>query len=345
MRRAGQASEPAAVVARGRRALLGGALTLALASLPSPLTAQPQLGVVHGEVVQSQGRRLVVRGLPAGAERVAFVRLDHGVSSLAAVGRVIGDADGREGDTEVEIGRGEVVRVASHAVVTELAETADPWAPPRHGNVWQANVALRGMLAIDPGASFGGGPSTSLRYRAGAPLVITAELFPFVLVPRSTASGDVGVAVVWGGIGLDLPMFEITVGAGASVDAHDRFATWVFALVQRVRFGAIDGLNLELTFVEGLTNPSGPLLHSMVGRLEVPLEALGLDRGLWLLARGAGGAAGYGLGELGLRVGGLGNGWRGTIDLVFFAGLMGVYDQATNVHLGPTLGVELETRF
>ena len=100
------------------------------------------------------------------------------------------------------MGRGEVVRVGAHAVATQLAETGDPWAPPRHGNVWQATVGLRALLALDPGASFGGGPSTSLRYRASVPCVVTAELFPMVVMPRSGASGDLGSAVMWAGVGL-----------------------------------------------------------------------------------------------------------------------------------------------
>src|SRR5262249_18917334 len=115
----------------------------------------------------------------------------------------------------------------------------------------------------------------------------------------------------------DLQMFEVGLGVGAesiydtSVGTPSGTGTLLY---QYARIGAQDGLN-----VEGKSHVV--LFHSsfefagFVGGLQIPV-----GESSWVLMRGGGGPAGYGYGEMGVRVLLRGNGDRGS---VFFTGTIG----------------------
>lgn len=296
-------------------------------------------------VAEVRPREVVLDGYYfAPGEPVALVELDRrGRERLMAVGR----AREREGASAVELGFGEVVRPGARARPTELPVTADPWAPPRFGDLWQLALGTRAFVPLtDPAVGLGFAGGAAIRYRARFPFVITTEFSPFAWDELFMAA--VGVAM----LGFDLPMFEVSAGAALPTRSGGAqcCADFVIAAAQRVRLGALDGLSLEATAVEGFED--GFRLHSMLVRLLVPLEALGVLRDAWLVAQGGGGAAGYGLGEVGVRLLLHGGGWKGTVFLTVMAGGLGVFREARTFaahpfpveRIGPSLGLDFEAR-
>ncbi|MBX3274857.1 MAG: hypothetical protein KF729_31625 [Sandaracinaceae bacterium] len=303
-------------------------------------------------VASLDGRRVrVAGGGLADDQRVAWINPRNGAA--VAVGRARRSVDDEGAAvTHVELGVGEVVPRDATARPTELRETADPWAPPWYGNVWQAVFGARPFLAVndDPFGlpPFGFAPWTALRYRARIPFSISAEWDPIALTGSGLGGTDVAT-VAMGLLGIDTRHFEFAAGLGIATHPRQTCCggTLQFVISQRVRFGGLDGLHVELTAVEGFDG--GVTLMSLSGRAQLPLEALDVARDWWLIARGGGGAAGFGYGEVGARALVLGNGWQRSIFLTFTAGVFGMvarpmFDRLA-LRVGPSLSFELEARF
>lgn len=294
------------------------------------LRASATVRAVNGRAVQLD------RPLPVGA-RVRFADGDR----PGPVGRVVASDD--EGAV-VDIGVGEVVRAGFTAEETALAASADPWAPPGHDNIWEVVLGARPFVGVDaPSGGLIG--SFSLRYRTASPFVMSSEWAPI-----GVSAGPEGVGfnmAVYGLLGFDIGVVELSVGAGATSDATGHCCgDIVFSLVQRARLGARDGLFLEGTFVEGVRGRL--VLQSLGVRAQLPLEPFGV-RDLWLVARGGGGEAGYGMAELGVRFLAHGGGWKRSVFVTALAGAAALFDdrnfRASWQRTGPLLGVELEARF
>ncbi len=303
-------------------------------------------------VATREGRRVRVEGADlADGQRVAWINPRNG--RAVAVGRAVRSTieEGGGEVTYVELGVGEVVPRDATARPTELRETADPWAPPWHGNVWQVIFGARPFVPVDdaaPGqAPFGFAPWTALRYRARAPFSVSAEVDPLA-VTGSVGGTDVAMVFI-GMLGIDTRYFEVAAGSGIS--QHPTVSCCgggVHALLaERIRLGALDGVHLEVTAVESFER--GAMLRLLSGRAQLPLEALGVARDWWLLARGGGGAAGLGFGEVGAKALVVGNGGHLSVFLSVTAGAFGMMARATFdqlvLRVGPSLSAEVEARF
>lgn len=305
-------------------------------------------GVTVARLAARDGRRARVRGGDfADGERVAWI--DPRTEEVFAVGRAVRSRDERGDEvTHVELGVGEVVPVNAVARRTERLETADPWAPPRYGNVWQLVLGVRPFLPVnDDRYGVGAALWHSLRYRARAPFSISAEWEPTGLVSSRFSGTDVTTVFV-GLAGVDERFFEVAAGGGLATHVREGCCGGglVAVVAERVRLGGLDGLHVEVTAVESV---SPALLQSLLVRAQLPLEAVGVARDWWLVARGGGGAAGYGYGEAGTRALVVGNGWRPSLFLTFAVGVFGmmartVLDQLA-LRVGPSLSAELEARF
>ncbi|MCA9610960.1 MAG: hypothetical protein KC619_35445 [Myxococcales bacterium] len=310
-------------------------------------------GVDIPRLAAREGRRARVRGGDfADGERVAWV--DPANERVLAVGRAVRatDDDGAP-VTYVELGIGDVVPTNAVARRTERRETADPWGPPWYGNVWQLVFGVRPFVAVndDPYGlpPVGAAPWHALRYRARAPFSIAAEWEPIAVGGGLFGSVEL-VTMFLGLVGFDDRFFEIAAGGGFATHPRDGCCGGGLlpVIAERVRVGALDGVHLQVTAAEGFAE--GPLLMSLDGRAQLPLEALDAGvRDWWLVARGGGGATGYGYGEVGGRVLVVGNGWRPSLFLTFAAGAFGMMVRPEFDHVvlrvGPSLSAELEARF
>lgn len=299
-----------------------------------------ELRAGQARVAAVDGRSVVLDGeYFDDGERVALVAPDRRMrEEVVAVGRA--RTEGRA--TVIDVGVGEVVPVHAAARSTDLALTADPWAPPRHGNIWQIALTARAFVGVNDFPSIGFLGGIALRYRAKFPMVLTTELDPVGVDAQLFTMTGVTM------LGFDLPMIEVAVGPAFATDNSGRCCgTFVFALAQRVRIGALDGLHAEATMVEGVGGQT-LLVHSLIVRAQLPLEPLGV-RDTWIVARGGGGVAGFGLGEIGVRSLLTGGGWRGSIFVTVVGGALGMFRDMSGfpslVRAGPVLGVDFEARF
>ena len=304
-----------------------------------------------GEVVVDLGTHHAIRP----GNRIAF-RADtedvtvggfKGVSSrVLAVGEVTAVAATR---SRVALGIGERVPLGTRALTTEKALTASSVAPPRLGDLWEAGFVARPFLVLD---NLGGGAliDAYVGRRFAKPFHVQARLAPLGL-----ATADDGATIPYSGYILasyDLAMFEAGLGLGSeSVHAppFDLQAGSGMALVQFVRLGAVDGLNLtaysHVTLFHQEFDFSGLRIQG-----QIPLGGR-----TWLLIGGGAAEIGYGYGELGLRALVVGNGDRGSL---FLTGVVGGATIFKNDHCfdfpfcedrnlqytGPMVGVGAEWR-
>jgi len=217
--------------------------------------------------------------------------------------------------SRVRLGIGERVPKGALARVVDREPSHTRVAPPRLGGFWEVAFLARPFLAV---SEFGGGflLDATTGYRFESPFHLQAGLEPFAYgtgkdKPTLTPTAAFIKA------SLDLPMFEVGLGLGVETIYDTTIGTRPGTgtlLLQHARIGALDGLNLE-------GKSDVVLFHSsfqfagFVGTLQIPVGETS-----WVLMRGGGGIAGYGYGEMGVKVLLRGNGDRGS---VFFTGTLG----------------------
>ena len=216
--------------------------------------------------------------------------------------------------------------------IPEEAPAPSIVAPKRRGDLWEISLLASGFLAF---GQFGGGMlnAASVVYRFKLPLVVRAELAPLGIgfgpvttqdfsqnFASSSHGGSVGVAAGHLLVGIDTQFVELTLGAGGATANQERAsagtaATGGFTIVDRARFGARDGLALDLESIT-LAADGKFDLGAFSAVVQIPLS-----RNVLLLLRGGGGGPiDYGFGDIGARVFVRGDGGKGTVALTGFAG-------------------------
>jgi hypothetical protein len=250
----------------------------------------------------------------------------------------------------VLLGINESVPVGAYATPTAARVTASLAAPPRVSDGWSVEAMSRSFAAMD---ELGGGTllSAGVSYRFPH-LHLQALLDPLGIadVKGSPAIGARSGALI---ASYDSQYFEMGLGLGAQTVNGTGFTFTPgsgFTLVQAIRLGALDGLNIS-------ARTNVVLFHSrfrfgaMTASGQIPVT-----RGYWLLLGGGGGDVGYGYGELGLRVLLQGNGNAGSKFLTVSVGGAGIFEDAecnssfdfcggSRTYAGPMAGLGGEWRF
>jgi hypothetical protein len=310
-----------------------------------------------GEVVVDLGRR---DGLRSGESVELSVLTTERMGDEDAVVRdvlAVGEVNAvSERYSSVMLGIDERVPVGALARRTTNQEpSASRTSPPRLGGLWEAGFMIRPFVAID---NFGGGVlvNASIGYRFEGDFHLKAALEPFAYANGRDKPGTVPFAA-FVQASYDLPLFEAGFGVGAATVNDVDFGTDAGTgtlFVQSVRFGAIDGLELDLATHVVLFHSQFRFANFM-GSGQAPV-----GRKSWLVLRGGGGLSGFGYGEFGVRMLLRGNGDRGSL---FFTGTLGgavvfvsrstvcssgdfAYDCGqTTTYAGPLLGAGAEWRF
>jgi hypothetical protein len=231
---------------------------------------------------------------------------------LVAIGIVRGASPGY---SRVRLGIGERVPVGALARVVFREPTRTRVAPPRVGGFWELGFLARPFLAV---GKLGGGflVDATAGYRFESPFHLVAGLEPFAYGTGRDAAALTPASVYVKG-SYDLPMFEVGLGIGTETIYDTTVGTppgTGTLLLQHARIGALDGLNLEGKSHVVLFHSSFEF-SGFVGTFQIPV-----GESSWVLMRGGGGIAGYGYGEMGVKVLLKGNGDRGS---VFFTGTLG----------------------
>jgi hypothetical protein len=296
--------------------------------VPVPPASPPKIvEIPHGKVVDVDRGFVVVDFGTAQSIRIGD-RVELSVTSSEAVGReralrkdilAIGVVTTvSERFSRIELGLGERVPLGAAAEPVARKPTASRVAPPRIGGLWDLKFMARPFFAID---EFGGGAvlDASIGYRFEAPFRLK-----FVVSPLGYANGEnkppvipvssfleasydrdlFGVGFGLGGQTVNQPDFGVPTGSGT-------------LFVQGVRLGAQDGLNLELRS-DVVLFFSEFRFSGMTGSAQIPI-----GKASWLILAGGAGTAGYGMGELGVRVLVDGNGDKGS---TFLTGSVGGVD-------------------
>jgi hypothetical protein len=295
------------------------------APLPPPQAAPPPPPQYEGRVVEVlPGEVVVSLGTEHGLDVGQRVELSEESAEVVGGGErsrrrsplavgVVNSVSPRF--SRVKLGLNERVPLGATARSTVGPPTRSATAPPRAGGIWEVDVMLRPFLALE---RLGGGflASTALGYRFESNLHLEARVDPFGL---GDAEGEDSAAPLTALLlfAYDQHLFEIGLGLGGQTVNAVPFGgdPGSGTLVSQVlRLGAEDGLHLDL-------RSDIVLFHSrfsfsgLTGEGQIPVGTAS-----WLLFRGAGGNAGYGYGELGLRVLLRGNGDEGSTFLTVAAG-------------------------
>jgi hypothetical protein len=309
-----------------------------VAALPHTAAAAPAkregrvTEVLRGEVVVDLGRR---DGIRFGESIELSVLTTEEVGTERAVERnvvAIGEVTTLSpGFSRVKLGVGERVPVGALARVVADEPTAVRVGPPRLGGLWEIGFMARPFVALN---DLGGGLllEGSVGYRFESAFHLEAAIQPLAY---GTGADKPAVAPVGTYIkaSYDLPLFEAGFGVGAetvyNVDYGTEPGTGTL-FVQQLRFGAVDGLKLDVM-------SRVVLFHSrfdfsgLVAASQFPV-----GRTSWLLFRGGGGQGGFAFGELGVRTLLVGNGDRGSVFFTGTLGGLGVFETKTYTCVEPT---------
>lgn len=326
-----------------------------LKPLPDKKATPALAAAAGGTVLEADMREVVINlGLEAGVKRDDKIELftRHSVKmgqeeavreEVVAVGVVTLVSKHR---ARVRLGLNERVPVGAGARPTVRDITESIVAPPRADGLWELEMNLRPFLPLEE-LGFGMLIDASFAYRFSFPMVVMLCVEPLGFAAtdyNSIFSLSASVAAA-----LDLRLFEVGIGLGASTVNGESDVDAAFTITQRARFGALDGLHLEihnlLLFYKDEFHWGGTS-----GTIQIPLASR-----WWILLRGGGGEVGYAFGEGGLRVRLKGNGHEGSVFLAATLGWgmamgsvptvtsYGSYNDSVNHH-GPLLGLGLEWR-
>ncbi len=339
--------------------LIAEAPEMEVPEMPEPSEAPEVL--VEGVVVALRTGSVVIdlgstQGLSAGDRVELFARqeedLGEGQAAVREVLLAVGVASVvAEGRSEVDLGLGERVPLGAFARPTDRKRTSNRLTPPRVPELIEVAFNLRPFLALGT-FGFGTVSDGSVGYRTANNLHLQGLFEPIGL--GLSDEGNVVALSTAGVVAYDTPLFEVGLGLGWSAvnDAidDDSFEADLaaggdglttdfdnvrsgLAIVQTIRLGALDGLNLSarnsFLFFKGQFHYGGT---------NASLQAPVSDR-YWLMLGGGGGIAGYGYGEVGLRVLLVGNGDHGSLFLTPRLGGAGLFGEVVKE------GVALEDCF
>lgn len=232
---------------------------------------------------------------------------------LRAVGKVTAVSST---SAQVALGINESVQVGTRARETTRALTAERWGPPRAAGIWEVSATLRPFLTLGS-VGLGSVSDLSVGYRFEAPVHVQLVAEP--VAGAAAEGGSVAAAAANLLASFDSKWFEIGLGAGwANTEITSGSG---LSVAQVGRIGAADGLHLRVRNMFLLSDDEFRY-GATVGTVHVPISSE-----TTLLARGGGGAAGFGYGELGLEWRVLGNGLRDTLFLTGTIGGGGVSGQ------------------
>lgn len=313
--------------------------------------------VLPGEVVVDLGRN---KGLRVGdrVELSVVTELDVGSQfverrEVLAVGMVRAVS---EDFSRVELGMGERVPVGALARWVTRNPTRSRAAPPRIGGLWHTQFMARPFVALE---DLGGGIllDAAVGYRFESEFHVEAAISPF---GWATGENNPSVTPMAGFVkaSFDSHLFEIGFGFGGSTVHDVQFPTRSgsgFLVMQQVRIGAVDGLDLDIQSHVTLFH-SRFTFSGMVARGQIPM-----GQRWWFVLAGGGGSAGYGYGDLGVRALLRGNGDKGSFFFTGTVGGVGVFENLNAqcgdgetfefgcddevVYAGPTIGAGGEWRF
>lgn len=208
-----------------------------------------------------------------------------------------------------KMGRGDDAAAGDRFVTTTDPVSETLFFPERQGGMYRIKLGVWPVIGIDT-QIFGLMAFSSIAYHFTAPFKIEVMLSPFTTVmgdPHSAASANVVFNV-----GYSTSYIELSLGAGYQGVMYGRSG---FAMMQGIRLGSIDGLNV--TFVNQLVlsdrnaeNERRFMVGSMSGVINIPI----IDR-ISLFLSGGAGSAYYGYGDVGIRTYVRGTGDPGTIIL------------------------------
>ncbi len=294
---------------------------------PAPPARPEEFGKSSGRVERRRGNRVLVDlGRDDGLrrdDRLQFLDPSPKYSwpqmlyPVLGVGRVL-SVD--QTNAVVEVGVNEIIPEGSYAQRTLLPLSASLVSPPRPPAPVQLSVLLRPLLSTD-GAGGGLLLDATASYRFKSPLQLSVALSPFgVGVDRGESAFTFTGFVL---ASYDTRYFEAGMGVGVQTmnELPLRRPGTGTVLPLLARLGATDGLNLRLRSDLNMIYRDVEL-----GALRVDAQ-VPLRRGLWLEFGGAGGYAGYLLGEFGVRRQFSGNGEPGSTYLTLSAGFASISRQ------------------
>lgn len=298
-------------------------------------------GIKHGDRIELTA----VTSEAVGAERA---RRRH----VAAVGVVTAVSDGF---SRVRLGINERVALGSIATRVHDDPTNRRLTPPRPAGLWEVEFMARPFLAL---GEFGGGMllDASVGYRFLSDLHVEVAFRPF---GYGTGEGKPSIVPVttFGKVSYDRELFEVGLGIGLQTVHITGFGAKAGSgtlFSQGARIGSRDGLHFD-------ARSDVVLFHSrfefagFVGSGQIPVGQTS-----WLILEGGGGSAGYGYGEIGVRVLLKGNGDRGSVFFNGSVGGVGIFQEQelvcgsadftfpcfqTTSYAGPMLGAGAEWRF
>jgi len=289
--------------------------------------ALPVIALGAGYVDIAGGR---AQGLARGGHMEIFTesQVDLGGGQTAtrerrwAVGRLSAVGETR---SRVELGLGERIPKGAKARWVARPLTATMWTPKRLGHMWELHGAVRPFLALDTkGVGFINDLGATYRFDAPAAIHLMLEPAGFgiaadgnilalagnVIGAYDTDFFGIGLGLGWSAVNGEVSSGRDGVAAGTASDPGAYALKRVkdgLSIAQYARLGAVDGLRLTVfnTFLlyEDRFNYGGT---------RVTFQTPVADR-LWVIVTGGGGQAGYGFGEVGLRVQVLGSGDHGSV--------------------------------
>jgi hypothetical protein len=263
-----------------------------------------------------------------------------------AVGTVRAAASGR---ARVGLGMNENVPLGSVARPSQAPLTASTAAPDRAAGLWAFSGIVRPFVAL---GELGGGLllDSFIGYRFEHGLHVQGVIEPLGFATAN--SSGVVTASAFFFVGYDTRWFEVGTGLGIqTVNEPDYFEEKGTGLLvpQRLRLGALDGLQLELRSDVVLFRQRFEF-GGMRGSLQVPIG----NDAWYVVFRGGGGLSGYGFGEVGIRLLLSGNGSSGSSFVTVTVGGLSIFAQGVcdftvcepnRSYGGPSVGLGIERRF
>ncbi|RDV39482.1 hypothetical protein DV096_02610 [Bradymonadaceae bacterium TMQ3] len=283
----------------------------------------------HGSVIVDMGG---AQGLEAGQllelYEIETIRLGDTSESTQRVRTLaIAPIDSlSENRAELSLGVNERVPAGALARPTDQERTTSRLAPPRLPGLARLSFTLRPFLALGT-VGAGSLSEASAAYQFKGPW--TAEILVDPLAVGFSRATNLLAVIGTAIVSYDTTPFQVGIGVGTttinstayqsgSSDTGGFGAELGFAISQKVRLGALDGIHIQL--VNNFFLYDGAFRYGgTAGGAQVPAGSIG--KSSWIVARGGAGFAGHAFGEVGLKVLARGNGDRASIFFVPTVGL------------------------
>lgn len=231
-----------------------------------------------------------------------------------------------ENRAELNLGINERVPAGALARPTDRERTTSRLTPPRLPGLARLSFTLRPFLALGT-VGAGSLSEASAAYQFEGPW--TAEILVDPLAIGFSRAANLLAVIGTAIVSYDTTPFQVGIGVGTTTinstayqsggsDTGGFGAELGFAISQKVRLGALDGIHIQL--VNNFFLYDGAFRYGgTAGGAQVPAGSIG--KSSWIVARGGAGFAGHAFGEVGLKVLARGNGDHGSIFFVPTVGL------------------------